>query len=262
MGLSRIDNGDWPPWVEETWEATEKELNPLLFRLPVSKRGTSLGWGQDAWVPGVGDGCICPEGENNTLDCRRAGGSVGMRTSPLPGLGHKPQCKNNLGLDVWGPVRTGQDRSPHPLLASNSHLSCLPHHLLFLSPFIQGRRCCLLYCPSPHTLPKQAPLPQPLSIPEPCLNFLWAYRSCPVSALVPFLHPHPDPRLCACIFVAVPCPKVSLPFISTHVFSPSGERPGGGPRAPPGPLTLLCAPNHPGLSVLDFSEKRRPPGAS
>lgn len=34
----------------------EKELNPLLFLLPVSKRGTSLGWGQDAWVPGVGVG--------------------------------------------------------------------------------------------------------------------------------------------------------------------------------------------------------------
>lgn len=42
--------------VGERQEAMEKELNPLLFLLPVSKRGTSLGWGQDAWVPGVGVG--------------------------------------------------------------------------------------------------------------------------------------------------------------------------------------------------------------
>lgn len=31
--------------VGERQEAAEKELNPLLLLLPVSKRGTSLGWG-------------------------------------------------------------------------------------------------------------------------------------------------------------------------------------------------------------------------
>lgn len=82
----------------------------------------SLGVGGGGQPGGVG--CICPEGENNTLDAGRKAGSVRMRTFPLPGLGHKPQYKNNLRLCVWalsGPVRTG---SPHPLLASNSHLSC------------------------------------------------------------------------------------------------------------------------------------------
>lgn len=60
-------------------------------------------------------------GENNTLGCERKGRSVGMGTFPLPGLGHKPQYKNNLRLDVWalsGLVRTS---SPYPLLALSSH---------------------------------------------------------------------------------------------------------------------------------------------
>lgn len=34
----------------------EKELNPLLFLLPVSKRGTSLGWGAGCLGPWGGRG--------------------------------------------------------------------------------------------------------------------------------------------------------------------------------------------------------------
>lgn len=82
-----------------------------------------------------------------------------MRTFPLPGLGHKPQCKNNLRLCVWalsGPVRTG---SPTPSWPQTHISHAAPP--LFLSSFIQflpqGRRCVSFTGPSPHTLPKQAP---------------------------------------------------------------------------------------------------------
>ena len=108
--------------VGERRKAAEKELNPLLFLLPVSKRGTSLGWGAGClglwggeWAArDLANGCVCPGGENNTLDCRRKGRECEDGNFTHPGLGHKPQYKNNLRLDVWalsGPVRTG---SPTP----------------------------------------------------------------------------------------------------------------------------------------------------
>lgn len=61
--------------------SSREGVNFFAFLLPVSKRGTCLGWGQDAWVPGVGVGSqecgvggLCSEGENNTLGCGGVGG--------------------------------------------------------------------------------------------------------------------------------------------------------------------------------------------
>lgn len=152
--------------VGEQWETVEKALNPLLILLPVSKRGTSLGWGAGCLGPRGGEwaardvGCVCPEGENNTLDAGGKAASVRMRTFPLPGLGHKPQYKNNLRLCVWalsGPVRTGSPPPPPGLRLT----SLMPPPPPFLSSFIhflpQGRRCVSFTGPCPHTLPKQAP---------------------------------------------------------------------------------------------------------
>lgn len=155
------------------WERGGKQprkTNPLLFLLPVSKRGTSLGWGAGGLGPWGGGqvardvGCVCPEGENNTLDTGGKAGGVRMRTFPLPGLGHKPQYKNNLRLCVWAlsrPVRTG---SPTPSLPQTHISHTTPQ--LFLSSFIQflpqGRRCCFLYWSlSPHSSKASPVCPQP-----------------------------------------------------------------------------------------------------
>lgn len=83
----------------------------------------------------------------------------------------------------------------------------------------------------------------------------------------PFLSPPPQPFLCACICAAVSWPR-SLALFHTPpcLFSlkrEAGRRAGGGGGGHHlGPLPLLCPSNHSGLSVLGFSEKQGPPGAS
>lgn len=67
-----------------------------------------------------------------------------MRTFPLPGLGHKPQYKNNLRLCVWALSRTSQDRSTS---WPQTHLSCHPT-LTFLEFFHSvptPQEMCVLY---------------------------------------------------------------------------------------------------------------------
>lgn len=83
-----------------------------------------------------------------------------MRTFPLPGLGHKPQCKNNLRLCVWalsGPVRTG---SPTPSWPQTHISHAAPPTFLefFHSVPTPGEKMCVLYWSlSPHAS-KASPL--------------------------------------------------------------------------------------------------------
>lgn len=202
-------------------------------------------------------------------------GSVRMGTFPLPGLGHKPQYKNNLRLNVWalsGPVWTS---SPHPLLALSSHLSCYPHPPTFLELFhsvpTPGEKMLFpLLVPFPELFQSKPSLPaaSDLSILKPCLSFPWAPQTLPLflHASSPLFFSHVLILSCVHVFVLLlPCPKVNLPSTLPHASSPSvasnrGQEEGQGPHL--SPLPLFCPSNHAGLSVLGFSEKLGPPGAS
>ena len=140
----------------------------------------------------------------------------------------------------------------------------------FIQFLPQGRRCCFLYWSFPHyphTLPKQAPLPpaSALSVLKPCLSFPLACRPC-VSLLR-------DPSPLAFSQVLIPsCAHASVlllpklifflhfPHASLLVASNRGQEEGRGHHLDI--LPLLCPSNHPGLSVLGFSEKLGPLGAS
>lgn len=171
----------------------------------------SLGWG---WAArGVGDGCVCPEGENNTLDCRRKGRECENENfSPFLALGTNHSIKITWDW-MSGPCqdRSGPAPPPPPGLKLTS-LMLRP--LLFLSQFLlQGRRCCFLYWSLSPCCYKASPLCPSPSVIKPWPSFPWTCRPCPsvLSAPRPLSSTH---ILCA------RAPKSGSPL--------SGERLGGG----------------------------------
>lgn len=190
------------------------------------------------------------------MDFRRKGRECEDGNFTHPGLGHKPQYKNNLRLDVWalsGPVRTG---SPHSLMASSSRISCHPP-LPFLRSFIQflpqGRRCFFL-CRSPSPLPTLSPKARPsapTSVPsvlKPCLSFPWACRACAS------LLRDPSPLALSQVLIP-PCVHASVLLLPKFIFflhfphasslsvaSNRGQEVAGASPAYPSPVVSLKAP--------------------
>lgn len=217
----------------------------------------SLGWGWAA--KGVGDGCVCPEGENNTLDCRRKGRECENENfPPFLALG------TNHSIKITWDWMSGlcQDRSgPAPPPPPGLKLTSLMlRPLLFLSSFSQflpqGRRCCFLYWSLSPCSSKARPLyPSPSVSLSPGQASLGPTDPSPLSSVLPdpFV-----PQPISCVHASVllfPYPEVWLPSLRRE----AGRRAGGHHL---GPLPLLCPSNHSGLSVLGFSEKQGPPGAS
>lgn len=118
----------------------------------------SLGWG---WAArDVGDGCVCPGGENNTLDFRRKDRECEDENfSPFLALGTNHSIKITWDW-MSGPC---QDRSgPAPPTPSwpQAHIShAAPPTFLELSfsSYPRGEDALSFTGPCPHALPKRAP---------------------------------------------------------------------------------------------------------
>ena len=129
---------------------------------------------------------------------------------------------------------------------------------------------CPLLVPPTTCFQSKPPLPlaSARSILKPCLSVPRARRPCPSSLCAPSPLSFPHTLISSWVRVSMllfPCPQVCLHLHSPHASSPwvasnRGLKEGRGHHL--GPLPLFSPANHLGLSVLDFSEKLGPPGAS